>query len=267
MGNCLRTQLKAVINNPNLPYLETMQQFTLDAIAESGNEGMTDAQKLALNHFFYQIGAIGNSGVYSKLNVISLPFIGGTKEGALTNYKKNGPSKYSVSNTVAFADGGFTGSLDYSTICSYSVSLTNNMFLFVAGTNPLLNISCVKGGNNATEGLNIDNSGKCVLSINPYTTYNKIVSASMSGFVPKGVSVNLDTNGAKVVAFDSTSVLDISDYATTHLEEFQDTSSTIQPVANVINNTPYAYAIGPNVTDDEQMVFMSAMKALMDAFS
>ncbi len=266
MGNCLRTKLKAVIDNPNLPYLETMQQFTLDAIAESGNESMTDAQKLALNHFFYQIGAIENSGVYSKLDVISLPFIGGTKEGALTNYKKNGPSKINVSSTVTFADGGFTGSIDYSGICTYSVSLTNNMFLFVAGTNPSLNVNCVKDGNNATETLNINNSGQCLLSIVPYNTYTKIVSVYKTGFVPKGVSIKIGTDGAKVVAFDSTSVLDISGYASTNLEEFHDTSISITPIANVINNTPFAYAIGPNVTDNEQKVFMNAMKTLMDAF-
>lgn len=75
MENCLITKLNAVVDNPNLPILEVMQQFTLDAITESGNSVMTDDQKWALNHFFYQIGAIDNSGIYAKLECLYMPLI------------------------------------------------------------------------------------------------------------------------------------------------------------------------------------------------
>ena len=52
---CLVKTYNVVVNNPDLPILETMQQFTLNAIAASGNLSMTDEQKWALNRFFYKI--------------------------------------------------------------------------------------------------------------------------------------------------------------------------------------------------------------------
>lgn len=88
MANCLVTKLKAEVNNPDLPVFETMQQFTLDAIAASGNATMTDAQKLALNHFFYRIGAIDNNGIYAKLGGLFMPLIcGDVLAKALVDYK------------------------------------------------------------------------------------------------------------------------------------------------------------------------------------
>lgn len=88
MANCLVTKLKAEVSNPDLPILETMQQFTLDAIEASGNLSMSDEQKLALNHFFYQIGAIDNNGIYAKLGGLYLPIIcGDALAYALVDYK------------------------------------------------------------------------------------------------------------------------------------------------------------------------------------
>lgn len=75
MKNCLVTKLKATADNSSLPILETMQQFTLDAITKSGNASMSDEQKWALNHFFYQIGAIDGNGIASKLDFLYLPLI------------------------------------------------------------------------------------------------------------------------------------------------------------------------------------------------
>lgn len=90
MKDCLHTRLRAIVDDPNLPILETMQQFTLDAIAASGNTSMTDAQKWALNHFFYQIGAISNDGVFAKLEGLYLPMISGDNlTYAMVDYKGN----------------------------------------------------------------------------------------------------------------------------------------------------------------------------------
>lgn len=91
METCLKTKLKVEVNNPNLPILETMQQFTLDAITRGGNMTMTDEQKWALNHFFYQIGAISNNGLWLKIRTLLLPIIGNEKaklgEDYRTSYK------------------------------------------------------------------------------------------------------------------------------------------------------------------------------------
>lgn len=90
MENCLVTRLKAVVNNDSLPVLETMQQFTLDAIARSGNNTLTDEQKVALNHFFYQIGAVSNNELWQSVDMLLLPIIGATKEGVCQDYKTTG---------------------------------------------------------------------------------------------------------------------------------------------------------------------------------
>lgn len=90
MENCLVTRLKAVVNNDSLPVLETMQQFTLDAIARSGNNTLTDEQKVALNHFFYQIGAVSNNELWQSVDMLLLPIIGATKKGVCQDYKTTG---------------------------------------------------------------------------------------------------------------------------------------------------------------------------------
>lgn len=84
---CLITKLKAEVDNPNLPILETIQQITLDAIAASGNTSMTDAQKYALNHFFYQLGAVDNSALWSKIDGIILPFLANDAAHSIVDYK------------------------------------------------------------------------------------------------------------------------------------------------------------------------------------
>ena len=75
MNKSFIKKLNVIVDNNNLPILEPMSQFTLDAITKSGNASMSDEQKFALNHFFYQIGAIGGNGIASKLDVLYLPLI------------------------------------------------------------------------------------------------------------------------------------------------------------------------------------------------
>lgn len=113
MENCLVTRLKAAVNNNSLPVLETMQQFTLDAIARSGNNTLTDEQKIALNHFFYQIGAISNNELWQSVDTLLLPIIGATKEGIRQDYKATGAylnnSSYIV-DQAGFLEVSFGGS-------------------------------------------------------------------------------------------------------------------------------------------------------------
>lgn len=87
MANCLVTKLKATVDNPNLPVLETLQQFTLDAIARGGNMSMSDEKKYALNHFFYEVGAIGNNALWGKFRMLLLPIIGVDKSHIGLDYK------------------------------------------------------------------------------------------------------------------------------------------------------------------------------------
>lgn len=116
MGKCLLTQLKASVNNPDLPVLETMQQITLDAIAASGNSSMTDDQKYALNHFFYQIGAVGNTGIWTKLVALYMPLICNSNlQYALVDYKGNGDISFLPSNNVQFQSKGIIADPEGST--------------------------------------------------------------------------------------------------------------------------------------------------------
>ncbi len=104
-NKCLVTRLKAVVNDDSLPVIETMQQFTLDAIDAGGNKSMSDAQKWALNHFFYQIGAISNSGIWSKVGFAILPIIGANKNYYPYDFKNN-VLLFNVTNVMRDTNGG-----------------------------------------------------------------------------------------------------------------------------------------------------------------
>lgn len=106
MNNCLVTRLKAVVDDSTLPVIEVMKQFTIDAIALSGNESMTDDQKLALNHFFYQVGAMSNNELWQKIKYIFLPVIAGTVFKAKVNYKTLSLMNGTIPSDVTLDNGG-----------------------------------------------------------------------------------------------------------------------------------------------------------------
>ena len=141
MENCLVTRLKAVVNNPDLPVLETMQQFTLDAIAASGNSSMTDAQKWALNHFFYQIGAIDNSGIFNKLYYLYMPIICNQNlEKAFVDYKgSNSKGASALASGTAFSGNGVvSGGNDTVVFEIADCSISTSTFSVAIGINKQL---------------------------------------------------------------------------------------------------------------------------------
>ena len=123
-NKCLVTRLKAVFDDDSLPVIEKMQQFTLDAIAAGGNKSMTDAQKLALNHFFYQIGAIDNRGIWSKAGFVILPIIGANKNYHPYDYKNN-VLLFNVSNVMIDTNGGLE--VYYETPNATNITLNSNI--------------------------------------------------------------------------------------------------------------------------------------------
>lgn len=69
-------QGKSATKNVTVTYNLGLDTFTLNAISESGNTGMTDAQKLALNTFFRNVGAFGSaSTVWGKMDRVYIPMI------------------------------------------------------------------------------------------------------------------------------------------------------------------------------------------------
>lgn len=266
-NNCLVTRLKAVVNNPSLPVMETMQQFTLNAITASGNDAMTDEQKWALNHFFYQIGAINNSGIYSKLQLLGLPVIAGTKAGALYNHKVGGTSASEVSANVTFADGGFTATSNNTNICSYyNLSSTTSFFAFLAGTEPKILLTGTRGSDSTEGSFAIDAIGTVNIGVVPYVAHVDFFKAANADFIPIGASINIiSDNTAKCIGFDSDSVEEMNITKFYYDEIFN--VGRMVPKAMTTTNAPFAFAFGTGVSAEEQLAFTTAFKDLITAFT
>lgn len=267
MGNCLVTKLKAVVDNPNLPIFETMQQFTLDAIAASGNTSMTDAQKWALNHFFIKIGAISNSGVYTKLQVIGLPFIGSSLNTAVINYKEGGPSASNISNTVSFSEQGITASGGNTNICKYTIT-GNGKTMF--GLLACLSLSQINTeGSGRTNTFTYNNGTKNVnISVEPRTTYSTALGGNFdSSFTPKVLSYNITTDNGKLLGANNTNVVSpLENTMTRHLSEIVDGNlAEIRPSTRS-GSLIYGYVYGNGLTDDEATAFTVAYRDLMYSF-
>lgn len=67
----------------------TLSDFTLAAIAASGNSVMNDVQKIALERFFKNIGATTNTGLFSKLTKLYIPMICNSLDKSMVDYKTN----------------------------------------------------------------------------------------------------------------------------------------------------------------------------------
>lgn len=85
---------------------EELSQFTLDAIAASGNDTMTTPQQYALDAFFKTIGAIDNTGIYQKMEFLYLPVIAKGLEGAGYNYRNSALSLNLTSDKWDYIDKG-----------------------------------------------------------------------------------------------------------------------------------------------------------------
>lgn len=267
MENCLVTKLRAVINNPDLPVIETIQQFTLDAIAASQNSSMSDAQKAALNHFFYQIGAIDNNGIFAKLELLLLSFIGGTKEGALVDFAKN-RQVFGTFEAVSFSDGGFISDVNNRTFARYSLSgFEDNYFLFVAGMQTDIDGAIIGKINDADTSMAFSmKDGQMTMSPVPYTQYSSYVTAIYSSQERRAASINVRNHAARVLLIDGENVSESNNVTYRRTEEGF-AGEEVRLRADPVNNAQYAFALGASLTDAEQTTFMSEIKTLMDAFA
>lgn len=86
--DCLVTKLKSTVNNTNLPILKTdIDVFTKQAISASGNDSMTEEQKWSLDNYFERIGALSNSGIWTKIKALYIPAILTDRTKIFVNYK------------------------------------------------------------------------------------------------------------------------------------------------------------------------------------
>lgn len=104
-NECLFEKLKGTVENANLPVLESIQQFTLDAIARGGGMTLTNEQMYWLNHFFYAIGAIDNTPLWNKVAVCLIPIIGTTRANVVKDYRRDA-TLGSISSYVVNKAGG-----------------------------------------------------------------------------------------------------------------------------------------------------------------
>ena len=266
-NNCLVTRLKTVVNDDSLPVIETMQQFTLDAIAASGNNNMTDAQKWALNHFFYSIGAISNSGIYSKLQVLGLPFIGTSLGTALHNYIVGGASPANIVPTASFSDGiiGSTLPSGALSVCEYSISgKDNNAFCLVFGTE-LFGEKFV-GANITYHTKYTDRTKVAQIACSPYTQYT---SAALNNFTetPNIIAFNLSNSNNIKLCYAIGNNTNIIIPNTLHTTEILGEDITkLVPAAEPTTQLK-GFAYGSGLTDDEALAFTQAYNTLIQEFN
>lgn len=278
---CLVKTLNVVVNNPDLPVLETMQQFTLNAIAASGNSSMTDAQKWALNRFFHQIGAISNNETWQKVKCLIIPMIcGDNKATVYTDYTTNTVHASSYKGDDGFVNHGFT-------------KLENDM-PYVFGTNVFTgnsnNLSAVYV--TMATGIPTDDGsvGNFIVDKNTSDRRNLIIKKSSAGnyFVGGNIIPNLMTNN-----YSGDNIYDIASYTSAtsfgnmKLISSSDTSKNLTRDASAAqiesrgagisySNNALRYScvwntglamLSEALTDDERDIIMLAAKDLKLAFS
>lgn len=89
-------------NNIGKVNVDEINEFTLAAIAASGNNDMTENQVYALNSFFKTIGAWdeGDNTIFKRMNCIMLPILSKDKAHAFINYTDNLVLKNSSGNDI-----------------------------------------------------------------------------------------------------------------------------------------------------------------------
>ncbi len=266
MSKCLVTKLNGVVNNPNLPIFEVMQQFTLDAIAASGNSSMNDEQKWALNHFFYQIGAIDNSGIYPNLTHIFLPMIALNVEKTLMNYKGN--TDLYNSQDIVLSDGGISAISGTKEIGRFSFSpLTIADLTLISSVDELPSTATPFDSTAATADGNFQVSGNGTVTLTPIQTYNKsLIPSTPVGTKTLGLSCKGTTSSdISVYANDGTVTSLVSKLVQSDFRSIPNTNNSLRFRINE-NTKWYATILGNGITKAQLNTLVSAVADLRNAF-
>jgi hypothetical protein len=137
MKQCLVTALLESVNNPDIPIIDTISDFTLAAITASGNNTLSNEQKFAVENFFRTIGATKNTGIWTKLDYVFLPILSTDIEHTLVDYKTN--QAVSPDSRAQWSNHGISASSGaYNTLVS-SPMYNAEDFSVVVAVNALLN--------------------------------------------------------------------------------------------------------------------------------
>lgn len=273
MNQCLVKQLKATVNNPNLPIVETMQQITLNAIALSGNNTMTDEQKYALNHFYYQLGAISNSSLWQKIQGIILPFLANDEQHSVADYKSNTIYSSTLSSNF-MKSGGFIqvrGGSDYHDLFEYDFDAADFSFIDIMPTSERTGtmiqktslsesdvfMGKVNSSNNLISGLYASSSSSDII----YRYFSNVPSIKGLAF-SFGNSANL-INGLYRLGDDSIAVIDN--------KPSYDAGYTYPSYSNakmkLINSYTGGLIIGKAMTAEELSLVFTNLISLFEIFS
>lgn len=281
METCLVTRLKSSVNNPDLPIFETMQQVTLDAITRGGNMAMTDLQKWALNHFFYAIGAVGNTSTWAKVRTLLIPLIGVDKSHILVDHKEPSTTFGNVTNII-----DQPGALEYSASPYNTMSvilngkdLSSSLNLFgssiLACTSPA---STVVTGASSQIGFAFKDSSANVY----YRTYN-----GTGSYISSEIRKSPDSFSSRLSS--SPAPVSISNYSRTHIKMYAFSNNNIitdaaqsygsaENFPDTINTTVYSLSIGSGtkygiiadfssaLTEEESLRVLDAANTLRNAF-
>ena len=172
-------------------FQKELSKFTLDAIAASGKV-MTDEQKYALEYFFSSVGAIDNSGIWTKLDKVYIPFIGADVTKGLVNYKDNNLDNTLNANNLTLVNGGVkvkgssnVTSADANNVVDNYVWNWDSKSVFMLNTEPLV----------------LDGS---IPSIYQLSVYTNSVSNKWNGFKIRNannntVSFNIDQDNTSII--------------------------------------------------------------------
>lgn len=291
MENCLVKKFKVVVNNTNLPVLEVMSHITLDALTRGGDMQVSDAQKTALNHFFYEIGAVSNNTLWGKVRTLMLPVIGNGQQYVVQNYKIAGSycsttNVQSKAGALAITIGNGAQTLDFNS-ATPKITINPKDFAVVAactGESSFLGSTFFAGfrGNNASNKVVqrvFNNPGGTVvgLEISDNTSGSNVTASKRfeTEVYPVIGLMNVTSSGitAKGIIADGTEV----NVTTTDYGNFAGLSSSLE-------ESSYALRIGTSsgntnsfdlgilidfseaLTDAEVTTVLTAVKALRTAF-
>lgn len=276
MANCLITKLDAIVNDDTLPVLETMQQFTLDAITASGNETMADAQKASLNHFFYQIGAIDNNALWAKIKLLLLPMVCNKNIAkSLINYTTNDLEVTPYTPNWSFAaNGGLT--------CSDTTSnLTLSDARFVGRSDEVSVVFATMAASFKSQGaLRFGNSsgistdffsrlaGDGVRYYFAWRGVSVYATTSSYTFDIAGLRALSDRNLFKAIESTGDGVISITDTKMSGAKEVQDYTSTTGTMQLRAGDFDLgAYVVAKGLSESEMDTILNAVKQLKVAFA
>lgn len=206
--------------------------FTTAAIAASGNASMTNAQQMQLERFFTAMGAKTGSGIWAKMDMVYLPFIGAGLPYAMVNYKTNATDFTPDSSYWAMSRGGIKPSDTVPAASGFTVP--NYVFDYTDKSIVLLNTESL--GYFASTQTSIGVSTAADSTLNSYKNMGFMSSAAGSGYAKAYFRL---AAGAQAVAASSQIATDPYSDCTTRVISSDETNISVLHGDGTYNETEW----------------------------